>query len=206
MRTVRLRAAGLAGTALLIALGTGAQLVHYGLGLEAAALDSSGDGGAFGVVGKLALVVASLAAWWALASSRTQDLALAALPVLLSFLSFDKALRLHDGIVAWQLLYAPVLLMTAAALVVTARRLPAPAPGLVSAGLGLLVVALALHALGGPALEGLGVVQDSWASQASGLGKHGAEVAGWLLVALGLALGVRELRLQRRDGWCGGHP
>jgi hypothetical protein len=198
-QTARLRAAGVAATALLIALGAAAQFVNYGLNLGIGALDSSDDGGAFGLVGKLALLAASLAAWWVLARAPTRDPAVAALPVLLTFLSLDKALRLHDDVALWPLLYAPALVVTAVSLVVTARRLPAPAPGLAAAGLGLLALALVLHGGAGPVLRRVGVVEDSWASQVTGMTKHGAEVGGWLLVALALALGVRERRVHSRE-------
>ena len=79
------------------------------------------------------------------------------------------------------------------ALVIAARRLPAPGLRLGGHGLVILAVAFLIHLSAKPVLHRLGVVEDSWASQITGMAKHGGEVAGWLLVALALALGRREL-------------
>jgi hypothetical protein len=57
----------------------------------------------------------------------------------------------------------------------------------------MLVVALVLHVTARAVLDLLQVGENSWVAQTKGALKHGAEVAGWLLVALGLALGRPEL-------------
>jgi hypothetical protein len=194
MQTDRLRAAGIAVIALLVLAGAAAQFLNYGLDLHVVALDASGDGGAFGVVGQVALASAALAAWSVLSRVRGWDVATAVLPLLLTFLAVDKILRLHDDIARWHLYYAPILLAAFVALVMAARRLPAPNPRLVGHGLLMLSVAFLIHLSAKPVLHHLGVVQDSWTSQITGMAKHGAEVAGWLLVTLALTLSRRDLR------------
>ena len=53
LRSRHLRAAGIGVIVVVVAAGTAAQLLNYGLHLESATLDSSDDRGAFGVVGRL---------------------------------------------------------------------------------------------------------------------------------------------------------
>jgi hypothetical protein len=193
MQTDRLRAAGIAAIAVLVLAGAAAQFLNYGLDLRVEALDASGDGGAFGLVGQVALASAALAAWSVLSRVRGWDIATAVLPLLLTFLAVDKALRLHDDIASWRLYYAPILLATFIALVMAARRLPAPSRRLIGDALLMLSVAFLIHLSAKPVLHRLGVVQDSWTSQITGMAKHGAEVAGWLLVTLALTLSRRGL-------------
>jgi hypothetical protein len=177
---------GIAVTTGLVLAGTASQLVNYGLALHIATLDSSKDGGAFGVVGDLALASAALAAWIMLVTLRARHPAVVALPVLLTFLTVDKALRLHAEIPHWQRYYVPVLLGTMFALVVIARRVPAPCRRLILAGLGLLAISFLIHLTGETALDKLGLAQNGWARQLKAVIKHGAEVTGWLLIALAL--------------------
>jgi hypothetical protein len=194
-QTDRLRAAGIATIVVLVLAGAAAQFLNYGLDLRVEVLDASGDGGAFGLVGQLAAASAALAAWSVLSRVRGWDVATAVLPLLLTFLAVDKALRLHDDISRWRLYYAPLLLATFIALVMAARRLPAPSPRLMRHALLMLSVAFLIHLTAKPVLHRLGVVQDSWTSQITGMAKHGAEVAGWLLVTLALTLGRRDLHM-----------
>jgi hypothetical protein len=178
--------AGLVITAGLVVAGTGAQLVNYALALDDAALDSSKDGGVFGVIGDLSLVVTALAAWIALARAHRRDWAIVALPVLLTFLSVDKTLRIHDDIAHWPRYYVPILVVTFVALVAVALRLPAEGRRLVLLGLVLLGISFFIHLTGEPLIRQLGFGQNGLAMQLKAVVKHGAEVAGWLIVALGL--------------------
>jgi hypothetical protein len=189
-----LRAAGVSAILALVAAGAAAQLVNYGLDLHDAVLDSSADRGAFGVVGDVAVALAAYASASVWGSVRRASAAAAALPVLLAFLTVDKVLRLHDDVAGWQVYYAPILLAAFFAFATIARQLPAPTARLIRLGLALLVLAFVLHVTSRAALDLLGVGENSWPAQIKGIVKHGAEVAGWLMVALGLALGRAELR------------
>lgn len=192
VRRRHLRVAGTGAIVLVVTAGTAAQLLDYGLHLDSSMLDSSDDGGAFGVVGQVALASAALAAWRMWRHLRGWGTACAALPLLLTFLALDKALRLHDHVAAWHLYYAPILLVVVIALVTVARHLPAPTARLIHVGLALLIAAFGVHVTGHAALDRLGFTEDGWAEQIKAATKHGLEVAGWLLVALALLVGRDE--------------
>jgi hypothetical protein len=125
----RLVATGLAATLILVLAGAAAQLADHGFGLGTGQLDSSTDGGVFGVVGDVALASAALAAWGA----------------LMAF------------------------------------------------GLMLLGAAFVLHFTGETVLDKLHASHGGWPAELKAVLKHGAELAGWLIVTLALVVGVREL-------------
>jgi hypothetical protein len=179
-------AAGIAATVALVLAGTAAQLINYGLDLHVGALDSSSDGGAFGVVGDIALASAAFAAWLVLARADLRRPAIVALPVLLTFLAVDKALHLHDEIAHWHVYYVPVLAATFAALMLVGQQLPARSTRLVVVALALLAISFLIHLTGETVLDKLGLAADGWARQLKAVIKHGAEVAGWFIIALAL--------------------
>jgi hypothetical protein len=179
-------AVGIAVTAGIVLAGTAAQLINYGFALDVPALDSSSDGGAFGVIGDIALASAALAAWIVLARTRVRHAAIVALPVLLTFLALDKALRLHDEIPNWPQYYVPVLLATFAALVLVGQRLSPQCRRLIVIALALLSASFLIYLTGESMLDKLGLAGDGWARQLKAVIKHGAEVAGWLIVSLAL--------------------
>jgi ubiquinone/menaquinone biosynthesis C-methylase UbiE len=175
----------------IVLAGSAAQLVNYGFALDVPALESSRDGGAFGVIGDIALASAALAAWIVLARARVRHAAIVALPVLLTFLAFDKALRLHDEIPHWPQYYVPILLATFATLVLVGRGLSAQCRQLMLVPLALLGMSFLIHLTGESVLDKLGLAGDGWARQLKAVIKHGAEVAGWLLVTLALLTATR---------------
>jgi hypothetical protein len=177
-------------TIAVVAAGTVAGLANYALRLEVDVLDSSSDGGAFGLVGDLALASAAIAAWAVLGRVRPRAQATAVLAVLLSFLALDKAFRLHDEIAHWPDYYLPILGATLTALLLVARRLPAESRPLIVFGLALLGISLLIHFTGDTVLEKLRASDEGWAHQLKAAIKHGAEVAGWLMVTLSLVLGA----------------
>lgn len=59
----------------------------------------------------------------------------------------------------------------------------------VLASLALLVCSFALHAVGPAADVGPGQVDGSWTFQLTAMVKHGAELAGWMLLATGMLAG-----------------
>jgi peptidoglycan/xylan/chitin deacetylase (PgdA/CDA1 family) len=186
----RLASVGVALATALVLAGAAAQLANYGLGLDAAALDSSTDGGAFGLLGDVALASAAIAALF-LARIRPRSGPTLALAALLIFLALDKALRLHDHVPDWPAYYLPVLLSTFLLLVRVGRRPGEPGRRLMTAGLLLLGLSLLVHFAGETALRTIGAAGPGWADEVKGVIKHGAEVEGWLLVALALPLAVR---------------
>jgi hypothetical protein len=195
----RVVAGGIALTLAIVLAGIAAQLVNYGLDLHVAAMDSNKDGGAFGVVGDVALAAAALAAWVVLARDRAQHLAVLALPLLLTFLAVDKTLRLHDEIPGWLAYYVPVLLATFGSILLVGRELPAPSRRLIRVGLALLAISFLIHLAGPTLVDHVGLGGVAWIDQVKGAIKHGAEVAGWLFVGLALfTSGGREPVAQSR--------
>lgn len=189
----RLLAVGIAGTISIVLAGTAAQLIGYGLFHgRVPALDSASDGGLFGLVGDISIGVATVAAWIVLLRLRPRNTAVVVLPLLLSFLTVDKLLRLHDHLPGWLVLYLPVLATTFVAIAVEARRLSPRCFRLTAVALTLLVGSFLIHEYGAWLLSHLGGSTTGWTYQVKAVVKHGSEVAGWLLLALGLAVGLRE--------------
>jgi hypothetical protein len=191
--TGRLIALGIAGTTGIVLAGTAAQLIGYGLFHgRVPALNSASDGGLFGLVGNISIAAAALAAWLVLRRIRPRTIAMVALPVLLGFLTIDKISRLHDHIPGWLVFYLPVLSATFVAIAVVARRLSPRCFRLTAIALALLVGSFLLHEYGEWLLSHLGGWTTGWMFQVKAVVKHGLEVAGWLFIALGLIIGLRE--------------
>jgi hypothetical protein len=191
--TGRLIAVGMAATTAIVLAGTAAQLIGYGFFHgRVQALDSSSDGGLFGLVGDVSIAAATLAAWLVPIRVRPVTIAMAALPPLLTFLTIDKAFRLHDHIPHWLAFYLPILAATFAALAAVARRLSPRCLRLTTIALALLVSSFVVHLYGEWLLYHLGGSATGWLFQVKAAVKHGLEVAGWFLIALGLAVGLRE--------------
>jgi hypothetical protein len=191
----RFRAAAVAGSTLIVAAGSVAQVVDYAFfGLRIGVLDSSEDGGAFGAVGDAAAVAAAVAAWWFMARVPSKGAAVVALPPLLTFIALDKVFRLHDLIPHYLAFYAPVLVGTFVCLVVLIRRMPLSCARLLATGVVLLAGSFALHLIGERVLLELGLADAAWAAQLKAVVKHGCEVEGWFLVLISLALGAHQGR------------
>jgi hypothetical protein len=192
-RTKHRIAAGIAATGAVVLAGTAAQLVDYGfLGGRVAALDSATDGGIFGVVGDVSLALATAAAWTVLIRMRPVTPATVALPPLLTFLTIDKAFRFHDHIPHWIVFYLPLLAAVFVAAVSIARRMSASCFRVIAIALAMLAGALLINRSGGWILREIGGSDNGWMWQVKAVVKHGLEVAGWLLMALGLYVGVGE--------------
>jgi hypothetical protein len=191
--TDRLITAGIAAVSGVVLAGTAAQLLGYGLFHgRVPALDSASDGGLFGLVGDISIATATGAAWIVLLRVRPVNLATVVLPPLLSFLTVDKLVRLHDHIPHWLLFYLPGLAVTFVAVAAVARRLSPRCVRLTAVGLALLIGSFGLHQYGEWLLYHLGGSDSGWLFQVKAVVKHGLEVAGWFLIALGLAVGLRE--------------
>lgn len=125
-----------------------------------------------------------------------------ALAAGLAFISFDDAVFLHERIayrivaeldvseayvqVIWPVLYLPLLVAIAVLLLGLARDTQ-PAHRLVVAGLAILVGAVTLE-VAGHALSQAGVQANSWPWVLATSLEEGAELVGWILIAIGAAI------------------
>jgi hypothetical protein len=185
----RIARAGLTATAVLVVAAGAAELANYGFRLDVQALDASGDGGAFGAVGDVALWCAALAAWMLVGRVHRSGRVSVALAGLLTFLALDKTFRFHDSVPQWPAYYLPILCATLACLFTVARRLPPPSLRLMIWAAALLAFSLLVHFTGEPVLERLGAASGGLPYHVKAVLKHGSELAGWLTVTLSLALG-----------------
>jgi hypothetical protein len=196
--TGRLVAVGIAATTGVVAAGMAAQLIGYGFFHgRVHLLNSASDGGLFGLVGNISIAGATLAAWLVLIRVRPVTIAIVVLPPLLTYLAVDKVFRLHDYIPDWLVFYLPVLAATFVTAAAASRRLSPRCFRLVTVGLTLLIGSFLLHQYGEWLLYHLGGTYTGWMYQVKAAVKHGFEVAGWFLIALGLAVGLREYDLPR---------
>jgi hypothetical protein len=183
----RLIAAGVLWVCAVVLAQTAAQLIDYRFfGLRLKVIRSDTDGGIFGVIGVIALFLTSAAAWVALASLPTLRRPLEVLAPLTTFLAVDKALRLHDHIPHWLLLYLPLLAAVFLSLLEIARRADFSVRLLIIGAVLLLGLAFAIHQYGDAVLVRLDEPSAGWMYQLKGVTKHGAELAGWLFVALAI--------------------
>lgn len=191
--TDRLVAIGIAATTGIVLAGSAAQLIGYGLFHgRVPALNSASDGGLFGLIGNVSIATATLAAWIVLLRIRPRTVAMVTLPLVLSFLTIDKVFRLHDHVPGWLVFYLPLLAATFLAIAAVARRLSPRCFRLTAIALALLVGSFLLHQYGEWLLVHVGGSTTGWMFQVKAVVKHGLEVAGWFLIALGLAVGLRE--------------
>jgi hypothetical protein len=193
--TSRFTKPGIILTIVVVLAGSAAQLIDYGFfGNRIGLLNAADDGGAFGAVGDIALAAAAVSAWILAVRVRSARPAATALAVLLTFLAADKVTRLHEHIPHWLAFYLPVLTAAFACLVAVARgrsrisrnRGRAATDRLIGASLALLAFSFVVHLFGDRLLVTFGASTSGWAYQVKAVAKHGTEVAGWLLTALGL--------------------
>ena len=199
--TSRFTKAGIIVTIVVVLAAAATQLINYGfLDQRIPGLDPGSDGGVFGTLGDIALVAAAVSAWILAARVRSVRGVTVTLAGLLTFLAVDKVLSLHDHIPHWLVFYLPVLAAAFVCLVVVARARRgeggAAADRLIGVGLLLLACSFLLHLFGRRFLLALGLSDTTGlAYQTKAAVKHGTEVAGWLLIALGLLrLGSPRMR------------
>ena len=182
---------GVAVAALVVAAEASGQLVDFwALHLRSAALDSSSDHGVFVRIGTFAVLACALAT---LSLARRRG---GALPYVLAAVTgwvfVDELLDVHRRVPHWTLVYVPLL-----AFVVIGFWLLSPAP-LARAGVLLLVASAAIHLAGPHVLAWLGWGPATWQYQVKIALKEGTEIAGWLLLASGLAATRRTGTRARR--------
>jgi hypothetical protein len=189
---------GLASVIGLVLAGTAMQLVGHGFFNDRVkVLNSASDGGLFGFAGEIAVASAALAAWVVLLRLRPMSSVTVALPPILTFLAVDKIWRLHDRIPGWLAFYLPLLAVTFVAVAAIAWRMSARCFRIAAAGLALLLASFLVHQVGEQLLLRLGASTTGWLFQVKAVVKHGAEVAGWSLITLAFAVGLRDRRERR---------
>jgi hypothetical protein len=199
----RLVAAGLAVTLVVVLAGSVLQFVGFGFfHNRVSALDSASDGGLFGFAGRLAIASAAFASWMVLLRLRPVTPVLVVLPPVLTFLAVDEVGRLHRQTGVRLVFYLPVLLAAFLAAGAVARRLSSRSLRLCVVALALLGTSFLIHQSGEQLLLRLGVSTGGWLFQVKAVVKHGAEVAGWLLMTLAIAVGLRDHSRRLIGGHC----
>ena len=185
--------AGLLLTAALVSAQTASQLIDFHFfDLGVRMLDSDHHGSVFGVISILAQAAAAAAIGVRAASRRKRDGLVAA--ALVGVLIVPRALE--GRVSAFKQYDVPIVIVPLAIVFVVAFALTLrdarKVRSIVWASLVLLVFSFALHAVG-PQADGItrpNVVDYTWAYQLTGMVKHGAELAGWMLLATGMTAGV----------------
>jgi len=159
-----------------------AQAVDFGFfQLRISLLDSNSHASFFGVASLAAQALAALAAARRSRESRwsTGWTVLAVVTALLLVVRIGVSFQ------------AAVLLGPVAALFVLVWYLtsddPKPAQTVVRAGLAALVFSYAVHVFGPHVVADLDDAGNTWPYQVKGILKHSAELAGWMLVAVGIS-------------------
>jgi hypothetical protein len=192
---------GVLVTIVIVLTGSAAQLINYTFfGQRIPALDPGSDGGLFGAIGDIALAAAAISAWGLAVRVRSTRSAAVGLAGLLTFLAADSVMRLHDHIPHWLAFYLPLLAAVFICLIAIARSRSgrpwfrghhgadrAVMDRLIGVGLLLLVFSFSLHLYGKRLLLDLGLSDTTGPTyQIKAVVKHATEVAGWLLITLGL--------------------
>ncbi len=195
--------AGLLLTAAMVFAQTASQGIDFHFfDLRLRLLDSGHHGSVFGVVSILAQAAAAAAFGLRAASRRKLVGLLGAL--LVGLLTVPRALKAHESVFKHYdvaILVVPLTIVFVAVLALTFRD-PKRARSVVRASLVLLMCSFALHAVG-PQADGVirpRIVEYTWAYQLTGMLKHGAELAGWMLLATGLLAGAPHPGKDERPG------
>jgi hypothetical protein len=172
---------------------TTAQLVDFGVyDQRLRPLDMMTHNSIFGVVSLAALGIAVLASWAAAVRGPGRRLELAVLGGLLALL---LALRIaqpaHVLIVALPVSAVALVLLWTTAPPGAARRV-------LRDGSIVLVAAFVVHGIGAKIVSMLGLGPETWGYQLKAVVKHSGELAGWVLVALGLSSIVVQRDRARR--------
>jgi hypothetical protein len=185
--------AGLLLTAAMVFAQTASQGIDFHFfDLRLRMLDSGHHGSVFGVISILAQAVAAGAFGLRAASRRRLAGVFGAL--LVGLLTVPRALKAHESVFKHYdvpILVVPLAIVFVAVLVLTFRDAKR-ARSIVWTSLVFLVCSFALHAVG-PQADGVirpQIVEYTWTYQLTGMLKHGAELAGWMLLATGLLAGA----------------
>jgi hypothetical protein len=182
----RIARIGLVVATTIVAAQITAHLVDYwALGLRFPSLDSASDGSVFARVGTVAILACALVTL-AVARRASSRLALV-LGLTCTWLFVDAFFDLREHVPHRTLLYLPLLAAVLVGYWLLASAFPASARRLVHVALGLLVLSAAIHLLGPRLLEVFGWGPAEWPYQVKIALKEATEIAGWTLLATGVA-------------------
>lgn len=184
--TERVVSIGVLVTLVIVIAQTASQSIDFGLfDLRLRALDSNHHRSIFGAASLLAhaAAVAAIAARSAWGSRREGWLLLAALVGVLLIVRITSG---YDALLLLPLVACVFLLFWR----LTIRDPPQPR-AIVWGALLLLACSFGLHPVV-PTVDALGPAANSWDFQIKAMLKHGAELAGWMLLATGVAAGSRR--------------
>jgi hypothetical protein len=197
-RSTQVIKVGLVLTAVAVLAQTASQLIDFRLfDLRAGALDSDHHGSIFGAVSILAQVGAAAAI--GLRALSTRRVAWLIVAALVGVLAIPRSLMRY--VPGFERYDVPILLapLTGVFVVVCALTLrdPRRVRFIVWGSLVLLGCSFALHAVG-PQADASGftssaaayLAEHTWAYQLTGMLKHSAELAGWMLLATGMIAGA----------------
>jgi hypothetical protein len=143
------------------------------------------------------------------------------LAAILAFLSVDDALGIHERLsnrvgdwlpsvselnrIIWPLIYLPLLAYVFVVMVVLAHGLRRTPARLVRLGLALLVTAIVLE-MASALLFASGLDRGDLGYEIEAALEEGAELAGWMLLTVGLAVGVTAAGADHSAGPAAGGP
>jgi len=178
---------------------------HLVFDLSSDFFNAGRDGGLFTFASAVATVGCGIVTLVLVAVWPRRAVLLVGLSVLLGYLAVDDMYAGHEriaekldldllgiedtGRVLWPLVFLPLLGACFAGLVAIASALSAPARRLVHGGLALLVLAIALE-MASILLVNVGFDRSSTVYELEVTAEEGAELAGWLLIALGMTATV----------------
>ena len=189
--------AGLLLTIALVFAQTASQLIDFHFfGLRLKVLDSDHHRSVFGAISLLAQGFAAGAIGVRATSRRSPAGLLAA--ALVGALTVPRALKSYEPV--FQRYDVPILVVPLTVVLVVLRTLTSGDARRVRfilwASLALLACSFALHAVG-PQADGASSSMHpdwTWTYQLTGMFKHGAELAGWMLLATGMVAGASPRR------------
>ena len=184
-RMKRVIVAGLLVTLALVALQAASQAIDFSVfDLRIRALNSDKHDSVFGLASVLAQMAVAAASVWRGSRVERHRWAWFALGALAAGLALIRVLTQFNAAA----LAVPLVCMFGLLCWLTWRD-PGAARAVVWAGLILMVTSLLLHKVG-LAADSSTASDYTWAYQITGMVKHGAELAGWMLVATGIAAGI----------------
>ncbi len=179
--------AGLVVTVALVVLQAASQAIDFSVfNLRHEALNSDKHYSLFGIASLLAQAAVAAASGWRGSREERHRRAWFALGALVAVLVLVRGLTTFNA-TALAVPLACVFLL----LCWLTWRDPRPARAVVWAGLILMATSLALHKVG-LAADSSTASDYTWAYQITGMVKHGAELAGWMLLATGITAGLRR--------------
>lgn len=197
-RAIVSTAAGVALTAVIVQ--AAAELGNFGFGTDLHALNADEEFNAFAWASSVSTFAAAFFLFIPAAAAGMPDRLTVLLAGAIAFLSLDDAIGLHERLaersidvldadvslqrVVWPLVYLPLLAFVFIMLWRMASEPTAPISTALKAGLFLLVAAIFAELTSALYVEE-GV--DTWASAFEVSFEEGAELAGWILIAGGLA-------------------